>query len=109
MQRRLSEESEGLETSVADVNVVTVISPDGVAAIGPTMYLPTTVEGVAVDAVIDTASQSTIISCSFLHRIGQSLHSQGKPLPELAIPLPYKFYGKGGEEIVMTVRITLPY
>ena len=75
-QRRLSDESEGLETSVADVNVVMVISPDGVAAIGPTMYLPITVEGVAVDAVIDTASQSTIISRSFLRCIGQSSIAQ---------------------------------
>ena len=64
------------------------------------MYLPVTVEEVSVDTIVDTASQSTIISRGFLHLIGRSLHRQGKPLPELTIPHPYKFYGKGGEEIV---------
>ena len=71
------------------------------------MYLPVTVEGVAVDAIVDTASQSTIISRGFLHLIGQSLHRQGKPLPKLAVPHPYKFYGKGGEEIVISAQTTL--
>ena len=106
-QKRLREESVGLEANATNVSVVTVRSPDGVAAVGPTMYLPVTVEGVAVDAIVDTASQSTVISRGFLHLIGQSLHRQGKPLPKLAVPHPYKFYGKGGEEIVISAQTTL--
>ena len=96
-----------MEANATNVSVVTVRSPDGVTAVGPTMYLPVTVEGVAVDAIVDTASQSTIISRGFLHLIGQSLHRQGKPLPKLAVPHPYKFYGKGGEEIVISAQTTL--
>ena len=72
-ERRLQEESKGLEDNTASVSVVTVETSEEVAAIGPTMLLPVTVEGVGVEAVIDTASQSTIISRSFLHLIGQSL------------------------------------
>ena len=108
-QKRLREESKELEASSASVNVVTVRSPEEVAAIGPTMYLPVTVEGVGVDAVVDTASQSTIISRSFLHQVGCFLHQQGKPLPKLSLPHPYKFYGKGGKEIVISAQTTLTF
>ena len=106
-QKKLREESVGLEVKVSDVSVVTVRASAGVAAVGPTMYLPVTVEGVSVDAIVDTASQSTIISRGFFHLIGQSLRRQGKPLPELTLPHPYKFYGKGGEEIVVSAQTTL--
>ena len=82
-ERRVQEESALLESTSADVNVVvaTVEAAKEVMAIGPTMHLPITVEGVSVDGVVDTASQSTIISRNFLHVIGQYLRCQGKPLP----------------------------
>ena len=73
--RRVRDESEGLDTSLSHVNVVTVYSPKGVPAIGPTMYLFITVKGVAVDAVVVTALKSTIIYRSFLRLVGQSLHN----------------------------------
>ena len=87
-ERRLREESNGLDNSSANVNVITVQTSDDVAAIGPPMCLPITVEGVAVDAVVDTASQSTIIPRTFLQLVGQSLRRQGKPLPKLEKPHP---------------------
>ena len=97
-ERRVQEESALLESTSADVNVVVAMvgTTKEVMAIGPTMHLPVTVEGVSVDGVVDTASKSTTISRSFLHVIGQCLRCQGKPLPVLTKPHPYKFYGKGG-------------
>lgn len=107
-QRRVQEESALMEGTSADVNVVaTVKAAKEVVAIGPTMHLPITVQGVLVDGVVDTASQSTIISRNFLHVIGQCLHRQGKPLPALVKPHPYKFYGKGGEQLVIIAQTKL--
>ena len=98
-----------LESTSADVNVVvaTVEAAKEVMAVGPTMHLPITFEGVSVDGVVDTASQSTIISRNFLHVIGQCLRRQGKPLPVLVKPHPYKFYGKGSEQLVITAQTKL--
>ena len=42
-----------------------------------------------------------------MHVIGQCLRRQGKPLPKLAKPHPYKFYGKGGEQLVITAQTKL--
>ena len=108
-ERRVQEESALLESTSADVNVVVAMvgTTKEVLAIGPTMHLPVTVEGVSIEGVVDTASQSTIISRSFLHVIGQSLRRQGKPLPALVKPHPYKFYGKGGEQLVITAQTKL--
>ncbi len=98
-----------LESTSTDVNVVVAVvgTTKEAMAIGPTMHLPITVEGVAVEGVVDTASQSTIISRNFLHVIGQCLRRQGKPLPVLVKPHPYKFYGKGGEQLVITAQTKL--
>jgi hypothetical protein len=108
-ERRVQEESALLESTSTDVNVVVAVvgTTKEAMAIGPTMHLPVTVEGVAVEGVVDTASQSTIISRNFLHVIGQCLRRQGKPLPVLVKPHPYKFYGKGGEQLVITAQTKL--
>ena len=68
-ERRVQEESVLLESTSAGVNVVvaTVEAAKEVMAVGPTMHLPITVEGVSVDGVVDTASQSTIISWNLIY------------------------------------------
>lgn len=55
-------------------------------AVGPTVCLPLRIGGVAVEAFVDTGSQSTIISRSMLHEIGQHMVSQGLMLPLLEKP-----------------------
>ena len=44
---------------------------------GPTVCLSITIEGVTVEALVDTGSQSIIISRSLLHEISQHMKSKG--------------------------------
>ena len=62
-------------------------------AVGPTLMLELSVEGLQVAAVVDTASNSLIISRSMLHEIKQHLQAQGKPMPQLELPC-VPLYGK---------------
>ena len=39
--------------------------------------------------------------------VGQCLQQQEKSLPALVKPHPYKFYGKGGEQLVITAQTKL--
>ena len=75
-------------------------------AIGPTMVVDVEVEGVLVSAVVDTGSQSTIISRPFLHRVKRHLESKGKAMPELQLP-GTTFYGKSGAPLEITARVSL--
>ena len=52
-------------------------------AVGPLLCLKVKIEGVEVDAMVDTGSQSTVISCAMLHKIGKHMKSQGKDFPQL--------------------------
>ena len=61
-KRRLGKEREMLDTT-GSVQVVTG------KAISPTMVVDVEVEGVLVSAVVDTGSQSTIVSRPFLHKV----------------------------------------
>ena len=58
--------------------------------------------------MVDTGSQSTIISCSLLHKIGQKSRSQGEPLPVLEKPNA-RLFGKdgarGGRELTITAQL----
>ena len=69
--------------------------------------MPITIEGVTVEALVDTGSQSTIISRSLLHEIGQHMKSKG-PLPIIERPTVHLF-GKdgagGGRELVITDQL----
>ena len=51
-------------------------------------------EGLQVAAVVDTASNSTIISRPMLHSIKRHLQSLGKPIPQLELPC-MPLYRKG--------------
>lgn len=61
--------------------------------VGCTLPLAIQIEEVQVSALVDTGSQSIIISHQVLQDIGKHLHSQGKPLPQLEKPLA-RLYGK---------------
>ena len=68
VSRKLAREQELLieQGNVSSVNVVE-------GAVGPTLMLKLSVEGLQVAAVVDTASNSTIISRSMLHDIKHHL------------------------------------
>ena len=77
-------------------------------AVGPTVCVSITIEGITVEALVDTGSQSTIISRSLLHEIGQNMKSKGQPLPIIERPTVHLF-GKdvagGGRELVITAQL----
>ena len=98
-KRKLAKERTMLE-STSSVQMVSG------QAIGPTMLMNVEVEGVLVSAVVDTGSQSTIISRPFLHKVKRHLDSQGKSMPELELPV-NKFYGKSGASLEITARVDL--
>ena len=85
-QRRLSKEKDLLtQSTVSSVNTITAKPMVG-DAVGPTLYCDLKIEGVATEAMVDTGSQSTIISRALLHRIAKNLEAQQRPLPELELP-----------------------
>jgi len=78
-----------------------VISPT--VGISPTLEL--TIEGVKVAALIDSGSQSTIISRAVLHKIGQELVRRKKSLPELKCPS-IKLFSKDGRKEGCPLNVT---
>ena len=52
-------------------------------AVGPSYWLQISVEGVPVSALVNTGSQSTITSCSLLHKVYLHLKGNGKTPPRL--------------------------
>ena len=73
---------------------------------GPTLYLDILIEGVPVQAMFDTGTQSSIVSRDVLHAIGRHLEHQGRPLPALWEPCTTLF-GKDGDkgpEILATAQ-----
>ena len=76
-KRRLDGELELLDAGLqSNVQVVT-------GAAGPSYWLEVLVEGVAISAMVDTGLQSTIVSCSLLHKVFKQMQREGKPLPKL--------------------------
>jgi len=79
-KRRLERENMLLRhTSTSSGVRVDMVTADNLpsSAVGPTLLLALRIEGVQVSALVDTGSQSTIISRQVLHDIGKHLHSQG--------------------------------
>ena len=68
------------------------------------------IEGVPVEAMVDTGSQSTVISRAVLHKVGRHLRQQEKEMPQLRLPTA-RLYGKdnGGErrELNITAEVSL--
>ena len=79
-------------------------------AVGPTLMLQLQIEGVPVEAMVDTGSQSTVVSRAVLHEVGKHLHQQGREMPQLRAPTA-RLYGKdcGGErrELDITAEVSL--
>ena len=104
--RKLAREEQILadSSSVSTVNVIE-------GAVGPTLMLELSVEGLQVAAVVDTASNSTIISRSMLHEIKHHLQAQGKPMPRLELPC-VPLYGKEGTKgkpLDITAQVSLTF
>ena len=97
-KRRLDKEQQLASDCVeSSVNIVT-------GAVGPSYWLQISVEGLAVSALVDTGSQSTIISRSLLHKVFLHLKKHGKTLPTLDYPCT-KFKGKGGHPIGVSAQV----
>ena len=80
-------------------------------AVGPTLMLELFVEGLQAAAVVDTASNSTIISRPMLHSIKRHLESLGKPIPKLELPC-MPLYGKEGTKgkpLDITAQVMLTF
>ena len=105
-ERRLQEEQSCLLHPV-NTNVVSASQEGDGKAVGPTIYMPVRLGGILVEAMVDTGSQSTIISRSLLQKIAQSLKVAGSPLPVLELPT-VRLFGKdgagGGRELVITAQ-----
>ena len=100
---RLEREQELLR-DMAQVDVVHAKEGSS-GTVGPLLSLRVKIKGVEVDAMIDTGSQSTVISRSMLHKIGNHLRSQGKHFPTLNRPH-LQLYGKGGKDDASQLNIT---
>ena len=112
-KRRLEQESELLQqTSTASGSQVDMVTAENLptSAVGPTLLLELQIEGVKVNALVDSGSQSTIISRRVLQDIGKHFHSQGRPPPQLEKPSA-RLYGKDGQRgnrpLNITAQVTL--
>ncbi len=110
-QCRLRHEQQGLDESTthSSTNLVRSAHQEN-GAVGPTLFVDLSVEGVSVRAMVDTEAQSTIISQSVLHEIGRQLQQEGKPRPILEQPT-VQLYGKdgvdGGHRLQTTAQLNV--
>ena len=58
--------------------------------------------------MVDTGSQSTIVSRSLLHKVFKHMQRERKPLPKLECPST-KLRGKGGHPIHVTAQVKLTF
>ena len=65
-EKRLQKETQLARGESTIRHVATVEKAE---AVGPTLWLNVTVEGVPVDAMVDSGSESTIISQRMLHQV----------------------------------------
>ena len=98
-RRRLDKEQQLADEPTKSVNVVT-------GAIGSAYLLDVSVEGIVVSSLVDTGSQSTIISRAFLHKVFAHMRKSGETPPRLQEPCT-KFKGKGGKPILITAQVPL--
>ena len=71
-RRRLAEEQEGLKSNLGAVSAVTASATE-IGAVGPTLFLDVSIEGEKVEAMVDCASPTTIISRSLLHSVAKNM------------------------------------
>ena len=106
-EKRLQKETQ-LARGESTIRHVTTVGK--AEAVGPTLWLNVTVEGVPVDAMVDSGSESTIISRRMLHQVFRHCRQLGVPEPKLKVPS-VKLYGKDGKapgkELLITAETTL--
>ena len=110
--KRLARE-QGLLSESGSSKANTVLSSDTCAhAVGSTLEMEVSIEGVPVKALIDTGAQSTIISRKTLHAIAQHLKHKGCSLPVLEKPM-VRLFGKaskgGNCELTITAQLSLTF
>ena len=98
-RRRLDKEQQLADEPAKSVNVVTGV-------VGSAYLLDVSVGGLVVLVLVDTGSQSTIISRAFLHKVFAHMRSLGETPPRLQEPCT-RFKGKGGNPIQMTAQVPL--
>ena len=101
--KKASAETALTEQAPQENAVISVVQVS--SAVGMTPYLDILVEGVPVKALVDSGSQSTIVSRSLLHEVAKKLCSQKKILPKLSPPR-VKLYGKDGHKGKRELDIT---
>ena len=108
VRRRLQDEQKLFLDGSVSTNAVSACGKEDLKAVGPTVYMSVQVSGVPVEAMVDTGTQSTIISRSLLHEIGCHMKRTGQPLPCLERPTA-RLFGKDGEgggcELVITAQV----
>ena len=106
-QQKLSTEVSQMQSASTDSAVVRIVEskPTLDNVVGPTPHLELSVGDVNVSALVDSVSQSTIISREFLHKIAKKARSEGKPLPSLKLPT-VKLFGKGDPDDRRQLDIT---
>ena len=85
-----------LKVERSKLSVGTVVA-DTVDAVGPVMFLDVEIEGCPVRAVVDTGSQSTIVSRDQLHQIARAMRQLKCEGPTLVTPSA-KLYGRSGRD-----------
>ena len=113
MRRRLTHEQEELSKSSTHSSTNSIESDNSSnKAVGPALFVDVSVDGVTVRAMVDTGAQSTIISRTVLHQIGQQRCREGKPVPILEEPT-VKLYGKdgvaGGQQLLITAQLDVTF
>ena len=95
---------EAVNQTGAEVDVVSS-DPKVSRVVGPTPYFGIVVEGVQVSALVDSGSQSTVISRPLLHQVARKLHAEGMLLPKLTKPT-VRLYGKDSQSGRRELNIT---
>ena len=102
-ERKAATEQQQLEGR-GNVDMVTMSS---VGVKGALLKVNLEVEGLPVQAVVDTGVQCTVISRQLLKQLGKHLREQGEVLPK-CIPPSIKLYGReghGGSELQVTAEV----
>ena len=110
-ERRLQRERGSVTNpEVSHANTITATAAHA-KAVGATLEMDVSIEGVSVRCLIDTGAQSTIISRATLRKVAQLLKLQGRPPPSLELPR-VKLLGKGKgdyRELTITAQVDLTY